>query len=244
MTVGERIQYYRKLNQMSQEELAKRLLISRQTVSLWENGQTLPTIDNLIRLREIFGISVDEMLIGIRESERCAQESAEPMLAENEVSEVQEKPRKHLKLIALSALAAIALLAIAITLALALKVDPYRDAERALGCELPPAVTVSVSRENTDTEYGKIVYTAEIYFSATDIAALSNAAESCRGWLSEWESGAFASVIPGGVGTGADGITLYIKGAEYNTISEGGANYFLLELFAAEGMLRITSVRT
>jgi len=47
---------------MSQEELGQQLLVSRQTVSLWENGQTLPTIDNLIRLREIFGVSLDEML--------------------------------------------------------------------------------------------------------------------------------------------------------------------------------------
>ena len=244
MTVGERIQYLRKLNQMSQEELAKRLLISRQTVSLWENGQTLPTIDNLIRLREVFGISVDEMLVGISDSERSAQEAATDITAEYEASRAALKPRKHLKLIAISALAIIALLAIAVTFVFVLKPDPYGDAERALGCELPPAVTVSVSRENTDTEYGKIVYTAEIYFSATDIAALSNAAESCGGWLSEWESGAFSSVIPGGVGTGADGITLYTKGVGYNTLREPGAHYFVLELFAAEGMLRITSVRT
>ena len=51
---------------LSQEELAKSLLVSRQTISLWENGQTLPTIDNLIRLKEIFGVSLDEML-----SEEC-----------------------------------------------------------------------------------------------------------------------------------------------------------------------------
>lgn len=62
MTVGERIQFYRKKNNMSQEELGQKLLVSRQTVSLWETGQTLPTIDNLIRLREVFSISVDDIL--------------------------------------------------------------------------------------------------------------------------------------------------------------------------------------
>jgi len=62
MTVGERIQFYRKRNGMSQEELGQKLHLSRQTVSLWENGQTLPTIDNLIRLREIFKVTIDEML--------------------------------------------------------------------------------------------------------------------------------------------------------------------------------------
>ncbi len=62
MTTGEKIQYYRKKLGLSQEELGQMLLVSRQTVSLWENGQTAPTIDNLMRLREIFGISVDELL--------------------------------------------------------------------------------------------------------------------------------------------------------------------------------------
>lgn len=63
MKVNEKIQYYRKKAGLSQEELGKRLLVSRQTVSLWETGQTLPTLDNLTRLREIFGVSIDELLL-------------------------------------------------------------------------------------------------------------------------------------------------------------------------------------
>ena len=62
MTVGQRIQHYRKLQGLSQEELGQKLLVSRQTVSLWENDQTLPTIDNLMRLKEIFGVTIDEIL--------------------------------------------------------------------------------------------------------------------------------------------------------------------------------------
>lgn len=68
MTIGERIQQYRKAQKLSQEELAGKLFVSRQTVSLWENDQTLPTIDNLIRLKEIFNISLDELLTGTDES--------------------------------------------------------------------------------------------------------------------------------------------------------------------------------
>ena len=62
MTISEKIQHYRKSAGLSQEDLARSLLVSRQTISLWENGQTLPTIDNLIRLREIFNVSLDDML--------------------------------------------------------------------------------------------------------------------------------------------------------------------------------------
>ena len=62
MTVGEKIQKYRKNLDLSQEELGQKLLVSRQTISLSEKDQTVPTIDNLMRLSEIFGISVDEIL--------------------------------------------------------------------------------------------------------------------------------------------------------------------------------------
>ncbi len=62
MTVGEKIQKYRKELGMSQEELGQKLLVSRQTVSLWEKDQTVPTLDNLKRLKEIFNVSIDEIL--------------------------------------------------------------------------------------------------------------------------------------------------------------------------------------
>ena len=62
MTVGQRIQEHRKKNGLSQEELGQKLCLSRQTVSLWEKDQTLPSVDNLLLLRDIFGISVDELL--------------------------------------------------------------------------------------------------------------------------------------------------------------------------------------
>ena len=62
MTIGESICKYRKEQGLSQESLGKKLLVSRQTVSLWETDQTVPTIDNLIRLKEIFGVSIDEII--------------------------------------------------------------------------------------------------------------------------------------------------------------------------------------
>ena len=62
MTVGERIQFHRKRLQLSQEELGQKLLVSRQTVSQWETDQTLPSVDSLMRLKDIFGVSVDEIL--------------------------------------------------------------------------------------------------------------------------------------------------------------------------------------
>lgn len=62
MTIGEKIQFNRKKLNLSQEELAKKLFVSRQTISLWEKNETSPTIDNLLRLKEIFGVSIDMIL--------------------------------------------------------------------------------------------------------------------------------------------------------------------------------------
>lgn len=47
---------------MSQDELAEKLGVSRQSISLWETGQTQPTIDNIIALAKIFNISADTLL--------------------------------------------------------------------------------------------------------------------------------------------------------------------------------------
>lgn len=60
MTVGEKISYYRKKANMSQEELGNQLFVTRQTVSQWENDQTVPTVENFMRLCEIFSLTMND----------------------------------------------------------------------------------------------------------------------------------------------------------------------------------------
>ena len=62
MEIGERILAIRKEKGLSQVELAKMLLVSRQTISQWETGQTVPSLDNIYRLRDILGISFDDLM--------------------------------------------------------------------------------------------------------------------------------------------------------------------------------------
>lgn len=94
MTVGQRIQEHRKKNGLSQEELGQRLLVSRQTVSLWEKDQTLPTVDNLLLLKDIFGISVDELLG--KEEEPQALEEKEPKALEKHTFTYEEELLKKM----------------------------------------------------------------------------------------------------------------------------------------------------
>lgn len=62
MVIGEKILQLRMSKNISQEQLAEALDVSRQTVSKWEMGQALPKIDKVLQLAEIFGVSTDELL--------------------------------------------------------------------------------------------------------------------------------------------------------------------------------------
>ncbi|MBO5851708.1 MAG: phosphoglucosamine mutase [Clostridia bacterium] len=67
MTLGEKITALRIRENLSQEELADKLFVSRQAISRWETNQTLPQIDKIIQLCNFFKISTDELLIDKKE---------------------------------------------------------------------------------------------------------------------------------------------------------------------------------
>ena len=94
MTVGEKIQYYRKKIGLSQEELGQKMLVSRQTVSLWEMDKTLPTVDNLIRLKEIFSVSIDDILSEAEPIKGNKNEPNEAYVFKYEKSDLQEVFKK------------------------------------------------------------------------------------------------------------------------------------------------------
>lgn len=62
--IGDNIRKHRKRNHLSQDDLAERLGVSLQVVGLWENNQTQPTLENIVTLSTLFGISTDELLAG------------------------------------------------------------------------------------------------------------------------------------------------------------------------------------
>lgn len=74
MTVetANRLYELRKKHNLSQEELAERLGVSRQAVSKWERSEASPDTDNLISLAKIYGLSLDELIYGKRDgAEDC-----------------------------------------------------------------------------------------------------------------------------------------------------------------------------
>ena len=75
MTLGEKIAALRGERRLSQGDLAEKLDVSRQSVSKWETNQAVPELDKIIKLADLFGVSVDEL---VREGEAPKGELPKP----------------------------------------------------------------------------------------------------------------------------------------------------------------------
>ena len=64
MELNEQIKKYRTEMNLSQEELAEKIYVTRQSVSNWENGKTYPDIHSILLLSSLFGISLDQLVKG------------------------------------------------------------------------------------------------------------------------------------------------------------------------------------
>ena len=64
MNLGEKIYQQRTKKKMSQGDLAEILNVSRQSISKWENNSSIPDLDKIVKMSEIFEISLDELIKG------------------------------------------------------------------------------------------------------------------------------------------------------------------------------------
>lgn len=62
MKLSENIQKFRKKKGFSQEKLAEKCQVSRQAIAKWENGESVPAIDKLIFLADLYELSLDELV--------------------------------------------------------------------------------------------------------------------------------------------------------------------------------------
>lgn len=62
MYVTKQLIHFRKMNHYTQDELAKKILVSRQTISHWETGKTYPDIQSLLLLCDLYNISLDQLI--------------------------------------------------------------------------------------------------------------------------------------------------------------------------------------
>ena len=104
MEFNNKLYELRKQKGFSQEELANRLNVSRQTVSKWEVGESTPDMDNLVAISNLFDISLDELVLDkAQEPEEPAKEVVKSELysdiKEHVLTEAnKEKAKKGLKI--------------------------------------------------------------------------------------------------------------------------------------------------
>lgn len=79
MILAEKIIRQRKKNGWSQEELAEKMQVSRQAVSKWEGAQTIPEIEKILMLGELFGVTTDYLLKDGVEDEEWTTENSAPV---------------------------------------------------------------------------------------------------------------------------------------------------------------------
>ena len=78
MTFGEKLQALRKARSWSQEELATQINVSRQALSKWESGASVPDTENVVALSRLFGVSTDYLLLENGETTAQAAPTAAP----------------------------------------------------------------------------------------------------------------------------------------------------------------------
>lgn len=103
----ENLKAVRKMRGLTQEELAVRLHVVRQTVSKWEKGLSVPDADMLIKIAELFEISVSELLGANMEPEATKNEVAEQLSRINEQLAIKNRRAKMVWKIVLGIILAI-----------------------------------------------------------------------------------------------------------------------------------------
>lgn len=81
VNLADKLQLLRKKNLLSQEELAEKLGISRQAVSKWESGQSLPDLNKLKAISKLYNVTIDSLVnddneIGERNENKAADEKS------------------------------------------------------------------------------------------------------------------------------------------------------------------------
>jgi len=79
MTLGERIAALRNDRGLSQAELAEKLNVSRQSISKWERDASVPELDKLVVLSDAFGVSIDELVKGVRQTVQETETEQRPV---------------------------------------------------------------------------------------------------------------------------------------------------------------------
>lgn len=107
MNLSEKIYELRKSNNMSQEQLAERIGVSRQSISKWESGESTPEMERLLELSNIFNVTTDYLLKSNKSDKLLVQN--EKIEEKHLQAEFQNQHIKYQRILSCSLIYAIAL---------------------------------------------------------------------------------------------------------------------------------------
>lgn len=122
MNIGEKLFELRKEKNLSQEEVAEKLNVTRQTVSKWETNQSTPDFDKIIPLCELFGIGAEELLTGKKREEKQETILEEPQI--EKVMTKEEARRKSAEVVSTSVFICVIAIALFTVAVATLNFDP------------------------------------------------------------------------------------------------------------------------
>ncbi len=120
MDIGEKLFELRKGKNLSQEEVAEKLNVTRQTVSKWETNQSTPDFDKIVPICELYGITTEELITGKKPEE---VKTEEPKVEEKPLTK-EEVRRKSAEVVSTSVfmyILSVVFIMVAITV---LRIDP------------------------------------------------------------------------------------------------------------------------
>lgn len=123
MNIGEKLFELRKSKNLSQEDVANKLNVTRQTISKWETNQSTPDFDKIVPLCELYGITTDELLTG-KKTDNTEKNQIESEPVEEKVPTRQEIRRKSAEVVSTSVfiyIAAVSFISVAIPV---LRINP------------------------------------------------------------------------------------------------------------------------
>ena len=144
----ENLQALRKAKGLSQEELAERLHVVRQTVSKWEKGLSVPDADLLIRLAEVLGTSVSELLgeqAPTEEQSELKLIAAKLELINEQLARQNERRRKLWRAVYIAVLVLAVLLLLRVVFSVALYLNITQTSTIIGGADGPTAILMASS---------------------------------------------------------------------------------------------------
>ncbi len=89
--ISKYLQFLRKSNNYTQDDLSKELGLSRQAVSKWETGTTIPDLEVLLRISKLYGITINDILEPKIQPQRITDFEQISTISEKELKEVLEQ---------------------------------------------------------------------------------------------------------------------------------------------------------